>query len=183
MPYINLTYDNRPHDKIKRPLNMLEIMKLNPDAKVLTYPKLQDYSNIDELFSDTRKVIILYLLQSPTCGHWTTLFLNQDGINYFDSYGVMPDAELELLTPEKRAQLDQEQDYLNNHLLKDYKVLYNNITLQSKEAGTATCGCFVSHRLFYCSLDHIQYVSIFTNSKKSPDEVVSEWSFKRLGQI
>jgi hypothetical protein len=167
-------------DKTKYALNGLEIRALNPDAKVMKYTELYDYDSVEELFKDTRKVIILYLMINDSVGHWTTLFLNQDGINFFDPYGVPPDYELELLSKTKRKQLDQEQDYLKN-MLKPYKVIFNNITYQ--RLGTMTCGCFVSHRLFYSHLNDTQYFSIFADSHKKPDELVADWCFSKLKNL
>ena len=176
MPYVDLTYQ----DNTRTPLSGAEMKFLNPDAKIMTYPELYDYKTIEELFSENKKIIILYLLQSKHIGHWTTLFINQDGINFFDSYGVMPDYELELLSKDKRKQLDEEQDYLKNHLLKDYKTIYNNITYQGTEKGISSCGCFVSHRLAYSYLDNKQYLNIFISSGMKPDDLVSKWCFSKL---
>jgi hypothetical protein len=184
MPYKDLTYgyyENRDITKI--PLNGLQIRLLNPYAEVITYPELQNYDNIEDVFNGKQKIIILYLLQNEHSGHWTTLFKNSDGMNFFDSYGVMPDYQFELLNPQKRAKLNQEQDYLNNHLLKDYKVIYNNITYQSPDKGIATCGCFVSHRLANSHLNDIQYCNIFVESGQKPDDVVAEWCFSKLDKM
>ena len=179
MPFIDLTYNNV--NIVDRPLNSYEIQKLNPDAVIYKYTELYQFDKIEELFKNTRKVIILYLLMNENVGHWTCLFLNQDGINFFDPYGVMPDFELELLSKDKRKYLNQEEDYLNDHLLKGFKVIYNNITYQREK--TATCGCFVSHRLYYSNLNDPQYFSIFVDSKKKPDELVAEWCFSKLNRI
>ena len=164
-------------NKTKYPLSGLEIRMLNPDAKIIKYPELYDCDSVDEIFGGKRKVIILYLLQSDTVGHWTCLFLNQDGINFFDPYGVQPDYEFELLDKQKRIRLNQEQDYLKN-MLEPYTVIYNNIKYQDK--GTATCGCFVSHRLHYSHLNDPQYLSIFTKTNERPDEIVSSWCLAKL---
>ena len=167
-------------DVKKSALNGLQIRALNPDAKVLKYTELYDYKSIEDLFKDTRKVIILYLMFSESAGHWTTLFLNQDGINFFDPYGVPPDYELELLSKSKRRQLDEEQDYLKN-MLEPYKVIFNNITYQDEYS--TTCGCFVSHRLFYSHLNDQQYFSIFTDSGMRPDNLVANWCFSKLQNL
>ena len=74
-------------DLTKISLSGLDMRVLNPDAKVLKYTDLYDYHNVDELFNDTDKVILLYLTMNDHSGHWTCLFKNKEGINYFDSYG------------------------------------------------------------------------------------------------
>jgi hypothetical protein len=163
----------------KYALNGIEMKILNPDAKLLKYTDLYKYRNIEEVFGNYNKVIILYLIQSETSGHWTCLFKNKKGINFFDSYGVPVDYEMELLTPAKRKRLNQEQNYLNN-MLRHKRVIFNN-TYQDRD--TATCGCFVSHRLYYSHLDNYQYLDLFFKSGQEPDDLVSEWCFKRLGKI
>lgn len=162
------------------PLSGLQMMLLNPDAKLLKYTDLYKYHTIQQLFGKHKKVIILYLIQGKSSGHWTCLFKNKNGMNFFDSYGVPVDYEMELLTPLKRKQLNQEQNYLK-HLLKQERVIFNNITYQDR--GTATCGCFVSHRLFYSPLSDYQYFNIFLRSGQDPDDLVSRWCFERLGEI
>lgn len=164
----------------KYALSGLEMKYLNPDAKLLKYTDLYKYRTIEEVFGNYKKVIILYLIQSNTSGHWTCLFKNKKGINFFDSYGVPVDYEMELLSPAKRKRLNQEQDYLNN-MLKHKRVIFNNITYQDRD--TATCGCFVSHRLYYSHLDNYQYLDLFFKSEQDPDDLVSVWCFKRLGKI
>lgn len=67
--------------------------------------------SVKELFSGCKKVIILYLTINETAGHWVCLFKNKTGLNYFDSFGVLPDYQFELLTKAKRKQLHEEQDY------------------------------------------------------------------------
>jgi hypothetical protein len=164
----------------KYALSGLEMKYLNPDAKLLKYTDLYKYRTIEEVFGNYKKVIILYLIQSNTSGHWTCLFKNKKGINFFDSYGVPVDYEMELLSPAKRKRLNQEQDYLNN-MLRHERVIFNNITYQDRD--TATCGCFVSHRLYYSHLDNYQYLDLFFKSEQDPDDLVSVWCFKRLGKI
>ena len=182
MPFINLT-QNFKEDLTKIPLNMLQLQMLNPYANVIKYTDLYNYDTIEDAFEGKEKMVILYLIQNEKSGHYVGMFYNSDGLNYFDSYGMKPDYGFELLSPEKRKQLNEEQDYLNNHLLKDHTVIYNNITYQGKEKGTATCGCFVSHRLANSHLNDVQYCSIFVNSGKRPDDYVAEWCFSKLAKF
>jgi len=167
-------------DLTKISLSGLDMRVLNPDAKVLKYTDLYDYHNVDELFNDTDKVILLYLTMNDHSGHWTCLFKNKEGINYFDSYGVPIDYQYELLTPDKRHQLHVEQDYLKKILFNE-KVCYNNITYQKK--GTQTCGDHVSFRLGHSSINNLDYFNIFAKRKLDPDEVVSKWCFSKLKNL
>jgi hypothetical protein len=167
-------------DITKRPLSGMEMMALNPDAKLYRYTDLYNYDNVEDLFGDSDKIIILYLLQSASSGHWVALFKNKDGLNYFDSYGVPEDYQFELLPFKQRQKLHEEQNYLKKMLFHK-KVCFNNITYQGK--GTATCGCFVSHRLHNYRLNDLQYFNIFARQKLTPDEYVSKWCFSKLKNL
>jgi len=172
----------------KYSLNGDEMMKLNPNAKLIKYTELNDINDIDEMFVDTDELIILYLLQNEYMGHWCTLFkqkvANDKYYNFFDSYGKDLDYQLEILTPKRRKQLDEERNRLNE-LLKHKKVYYNDIRLQSK--GTETCGFFVSHRLANKEANDTAYVDFFKQQQKikhrTPDDVVVRYVYRRMKNI
>jgi hypothetical protein len=168
-------------NKLYYPLSGHEMMKLNPDAIIITYSQLNDIYDINDLFKNTDKIIILYLLQSIDSGHWVCLYKDRKNktLNFFDSYGKSLDHWVNMLSPMKAQEYGQEKGKLDE-LLHDYLVLYNNITLQYKD--TATCGCFVSHRLHNSNMNEKEYIDkYFKNKNKSPDEIVSDYCFKLLG--
>ena len=160
------------------PLSGLQMMKLNPNAHIITYDKLSKIYDINDLFESTTQVIILYLLHSKDSGHWTTLFLNAHGINFFDSYGCDMDKWINRLSNEKLQNYKEQRNRLH-HLLKNYNVIYNNVELQAKD--TQTCGMFVSHRLNSSNMSEKKYIdTYFLNSNKSPDVIVAEYCLKKL---
>jgi hypothetical protein len=168
-------------NKLIYPLNFIEMNVLNPDALIITYDEFNKIFNIEKFFSYYKKIIILYLIQSRNSGHYTCLFLNNGFINYFDSYGMPVDFNLDLLTKEQRVEYDQKTKKLSL-LLKDYIVIYNNVLLQGK--GTLTCGQFVTHRLHNCQYTEEQYIKkFFLNKKKSPDEIVADYCLNLLNKI
>ena len=167
---------------LEYPLSTLEMLKLNPDAKLIVYTDLNKIFNINDLFDDTNKVIILYLLQSKTSGHWVCLFKNNDktgaDFHYFDSYGEEEDYHLDNLTHLQRVEFNQKQDRLKI-LLHKYKVYYNNVRLQSK--GTSTCGMFVTHRLHNYKLNEAEYINLFVKKRVSnPDLFVANYVLNLL---
>jgi hypothetical protein len=165
-------------DNTHRSLSGQEMLKLNPDARLLKYTDLYKYNNIEDVFKDKKKIILLYLLQSEYSGHWVCLFLNKKGLNFYDSYGVPYDYQLDILTPERRKQLNEEQDYLSK-LLYDYPVYYNEICYQGK--GTETCGCFVTHRLHNSHLTDSRYLeSLVKKGVTNPDKFVADYCFNKL---
>jgi len=165
-------------DNTHTSLSGQDMLTLNPDAKLMKYTDLYKYNNIEDVFGDKKKVIILYLLQNEYSGHWVCLFLNHKGLNFYDSYGVPYDFQLDILTPTKRKQLNEEQDYLSK-LLNDYPVYYNEIVYQGK--GTETCGCFVTHRLHNYHLTDSQYFkSLRKRGVTNPDKFVADYCFNKL---
>ena len=146
------------HNLLVYPLNGIEMMKLNPTAKLITYDQLNKVYNIDDLFKDTDKIIILYLLRSRQEGHWVCLFKNKEGYNFFDSYGHKPDYEIDCLTEIQRRDFHEKKHKLHQ-LLKNKDVVYNNIKLQGK--ASMVCGCYVSHRLNNSNLTEDEYINKF----------------------
>jgi hypothetical protein len=165
-------------NKLNYSLNMDEIYYLNPDSIVLSYDEFNKIENILELLKKKNKIIILYLLESLYSGHYTCLFVNKYGIQYFDSYGQPVDFFLDILTKKQRIQYNEKDNKLQK-LLKPYNVNYNEYLLQGK--GTQTCGQFVTHRLHHYKLSEKQYINkFFKNNKKSPDEIVANYVLKLL---
>jgi hypothetical protein len=165
-------------NKLYYPLNGYEMLELNPDAKLINYSQLNEVFTPKELFGNYKKIIILYLLQSKQSGHWVCLFLNNQGIQFFDSYGKLPDAQIDNLTVRQRIEYNQQKNRLHD-ILKNYDVYYNDKSLQKK--GTQTCGCFVSHRLANYELTDNEYIDAFKDYNiKDPDEFVASYCLKKL---
>jgi len=164
-------------NKLNYPLNFQEMQYLNPDADIYTYDEFTNLKKISNLFLNTHKVIILYLLQSKYMGHYTTLFINDSGIQYFDSFGKPIDFWLDLLTTQQRIEYNEKSDILEL-LLKPYNVNYNEYLLQSK--NTDTCGMFVTHRLHNYLLTENQYLKKYFMGKTSPDLIVANYVLKYL---
>ena len=61
--------------------------KLN--VNVVFYEDLYNYNNIDSLLKNN--AVILMYRSSPFFGHWTCLIRSGDKIEFFDSYGDLPD--------------------------------------------------------------------------------------------
>lgn len=174
------------NNKLLYTLNGFEMKLLNPDAKIMKYEELNNVSNIDELFRDTDKVILLYILENPYVGHWTTLFINKDKqgkrvYNYFDSYGEEPDEWLNYLTESQREKFNEKRNMIQC-LTRNIVIIYNNVALQGGK--TATCGSFVTHRLDHYQLSENEYIKkFFKDSKRSPDEIVSTYVLNKLNGI
>lgn len=161
---------------LEYPLNGEEITDVNPGAKMIPYTDLNQIKNIDDLFVDTNRCIILYLLQSETSGHWTCLWRIGTRYYFFDSYGQPTDIHLDKLGKTKRKQLDVEQDKLRQ-LLKGRRVTYNNVCLQ--DPRTQTCGMHVTARLHWWDISDEEYINRLIKTCRqsglTPDQLVARY--------
>lgn len=160
------------------PLSGYEMIALNPDATVLKYNQLYNFKTIDDLFKYSQKIIILFETKN-NIGHWITIFKNEDGINFFDSYGLDLDEQQKFITKSKLKELNQQYKYLKK-ISKDIPIYYNNVIFQNKKV--LTCGCHVSYRLYNSHMTLRQYVEkLFIEKQiKDPDLFVSSWCIDRL---
>lgn len=161
---------------LEYPLSGEEMLQLNPGARLIPYNNLSNITSIEEVFKNSNKVIILYLLQSKTSGHWVCLFKNEQGYNFFDSYGHIMDYEINNLTVSQRQDFDEKKDRLK-YLLRYEDVIYNDDKFQQK--GTMTCGCFVSHRLNnYLMTDKVYCAEL--KKIRNPDLFVADYCLRKF---
>ena len=151
-----------------------EIRYYLPNAKILSYPELKNYNNIEQLLPKIGSYFILLYLDTPNSGHWTCLKRTKKGVEYFCSYGTPVDGQLrEWYSDELREELDEDVPYLSNLLNKTkLDVFYNDIDYQSKKEDIVTCG---RHMINYIKSDK-DLKSYFISMKKgkgSYDEKVS----------
>ncbi len=162
------------------PLNGIEMQKLNPHAKILTYDKLNYINTPEELFNDCNCIIILYLLKSKYSGHWVVCLKNADGYFFMDSYGKHPDAQIDNLTPQERKEYNQKQQRIEKIFENDI-INYNNVPLQGKK--TQVCGCYVSHRLQYPHLTNKEYRDVLFKYGDDTDYTVAKICLDRLNNM
>jgi hypothetical protein len=129
--------------------------------KLITYPELTKYKSLVELLYPYNVVVICYLTRE-NYGHWVCLFTNKYGINFFDSYGIIPDDELNWKIDENFRKISNE-DY--PHLIalmynSRFPIHYNQYQFQAKIPGIATCGRHVIARLCLKKLSTDEYKDI-----------------------
>lgn len=162
---------------------------LEPDTKIITYPRFSEMSHIDEAFDKIGRCIFLYLTENESTGHWVTMW--KDGPNsvyYFDSYGKKPDAPRDWLTEEKLEELGEDEPYLTQ-LLKEsgYKVAYNTIPYQKTEDGMNDCGRWAVMRLITKDMDDKQFYNLVKEKlkeygTKSMDDVACLFTYSYIGK-
>jgi hypothetical protein len=177
---------------LKTPTTPYDIFEIaGKKCNVFTYPEIVKFTKYKQLFRkgnsdipiindkfkdypfDDKFCIILYLT-GERVGHWTCLSLNQDGINFLDSYGDVIDDQLQFVDS---SIIGQNKKYLIKILAKSKLPLYyNDIQLQKYSNDIATCGkyCALYLKFNYMLIDDFMKVLI-KNSKRlkmTPDELV-----------
>lgn len=146
-----------------------------PNSKILTYKQLTNYKDIDTLFG---KKDVIYLLYETikNYGHWCVLMKKNDGnIEFFDSYGIMPDQELKFADDLFRMKNNMLLPHLTALLyMCPYHIEYNDHKLQSTNDNIATCGKWCLIRALtkdICDIDI--FADYFKNNKHfKPDELI-----------
>lgn len=141
---------------------------------IITYPELQDIQDLDEIFDKSGRVIILYLTESPTIGHWTCIMKKRSGYEFFDPYGNAPDTQFEWIGQDKAEALGQPTHRLTELLNNAHKPTYfNPHELQKDRKDINTCGKHVLCRLLLKDTPLGEYISMIKRSGKTPDDFVS----------
>lgn len=173
------------HEEIASyPLSDSDLRKiLGDDISIVLYPELDDIDDIDEVFDDKGRAMILFLTTDAHTGHWMCIYKRDDGIHFFDPYGTAVDKARDWLSKEKLIELQQEKPFLRKLLLgSGEKVYYNIFPFQQDKMDINTCGRHCSTRLLYKDLDLDEYYNMIRKSKLSPDDFVSIITFEILNK-
>ena len=173
---------NRINQVIRKPLSDSDLKHILGDCKIITYPDLAKYNNLDELLPRTYDFAIILLLESPQSGHWCCLIKNSNQFEWFDSYGFPVDYDLtHWLTPLRRLKLGESKKYLS-YLLQGRNYIYNKVKFQQMRPNINTCGSHVAYRCYkfktagYNLRDYQQHVyNACKVNGLTPDELVAKW--------
>ena len=154
---------------------------LEDDVRVIVYSDLYNFDNILDAIGPTQKLVILYET-SDNFGHWCCVFIEDDIIYFFDSYGCPIDDELEYISKKTRIRNGEDFRYLSYLLSQaDNEIDYNDYQLQSLKPGVNTCGRWCVARLKNKHLDTEEFYELFmSDDSVSSDEIVLEYT-KTLG--
>lgn len=185
--------DNEMKKLMNISLSDTEVMNLiNNEGKLVLYPDMIKYKNINELLGPHGACVLLYESR-PSYGHWCAVFKtnNPNEIEFFNSYGDsskhegFPDGTMKFI-PEDFAKIsNQNHTYLADLMYNSsYKLSYNQYIFQGEGKGIKTCGRHVACRLRMrnLSLDeyHKKIMSWCKELNITPDEVVTLWTTKYL---
>lgn len=142
------------------------------NVEIMTYDKIRNFRSLDSLI--IKPVALLYRT-SKNMGHWVCIFRNNRGyIEFFDSYGLPPDHELEFIDIEKRIEFGQEYPYLSELIRKSKcLVTYNKYQLQGLKDGVSTCGRWVAMRIALRNIPLNQFIKFFLDCGGNLDNLVT----------
>ena len=157
-----------------------EILQLlDGNIKILRYRDLDRNQSLDDLLAPFGRVAIL-IESKPNVGHWTLLHkLKGKNVEFFDSYGLCVDDELDYVNPEFRKASNQFKKHLTKLMIQPkYKIHYNDYPLQALKEGASTCGRWCVCRAINndMSIDkfHKQIKAMAKNHNLTKDELVCE---------
>lgn len=152
--------------------------KMKKQIRILTYPELLKYDDINKVLSPHKCFIILYM-SKKNYGHWCCVIKHKNKIEFFDPYGdYMPDDELENINKEFKKESNQDYPYLTYLLYKSkYPIEYNNYNYQKYDYDIRTCGrhCLVRASLKNMELEEYNELmkKIKKDLKMSYDDIVT----------
>lgn len=131
---------------------------LNGEVKIVLYPDLHNYKNIDEVLGPYKACILLFEAK-PSYGHWVAIFKEDDKIlSFFNPYGGYPDDSLDYIPYHFAEVSNQLVPYLSILMYNSpYKLTYNEFKFQKKKKGVKTCGRHCVFRLLNRDLDLYEY--------------------------
>lgn len=164
-------------------LSDADILMLRPTAKFTPYSSIKYMKSIHDILSPQGEAFILYQT-TPTYGHWTTLFVRDGKLSYFNSYGKEPDDDLNMIDPKMRRILNEVEPHLFELMAKSgYQCEYNDVCVQKPHV--ATCGRHCAVRILNKDLTPDQYIkNLFATAKAlktDTDGVVVELTRNKLG--
>jgi hypothetical protein len=154
------------------------------EGQILKYSDLANYNTIDELLPKPRDFRIILIEDSVNKGHWCCILKYDNTIEWFNPYGIRPDAQKNLLGKVRNIMLGQERDYMTELMEKSkgYKLIYNKKKLQKLKEGINTCGRWIILRVI-CMKDMLMdlkdFIKMVSDTKKKSglpnDAMVAIW--------
>lgn len=157
--------------RMQESLSNFEIEKVLPGARCLTYRQLKQYTSLEQLFRDAPYAIILYELE-PNYGHWVMLMRQGKYNEFFDSYGGMPDTQMDDIDNVTKNRFGYDYPHIARLLYKSNRPCqYNDVQLQKYDDNVQTCGkwCVVRAMMNHMLVDDF---SRGFKQYNNPDEFV-----------
>jgi hypothetical protein len=152
---------------VKHSLSDGEIKRFfNNKINVLKYSELDNYTNVNQIMKEYG-CIILFENNELNRGHWTLIHYvyrpnKKPFLNFFDSYGIIPENQLNYIPKSFKLLSEQQRGNLLDLLLNQpYQVRYSQYKLQKLGPNINTCGRWCCVRAYYRDLDENQFNDAF----------------------
>ena len=142
------------------------------ESKILKYSELANYATIDDLLPKPRDFRIILVEDSFNKGHWCCILKYNKTIEWFNPYGIRPDAQKNMLGKARNMMLGQYKDYMTDLMKssKGYKLIYNKARLQKLKEGINTCGRWIILRIITMKdmmMDLKMFIKMITDTKEA----------------
>jgi len=147
---------------------------LGNDTKIFEYKDLNNYNSIDEILPNEKDFCIILIETKQRSGHWTALMKYSGLLEWFDSYGLDVDEELNFISNIMRRTLGETKKQLSKLIdSSPYECIYNHVQLQTHKSFDDTCGRWVCSRILHFKkgltlkqyIDYLNYVIEQNNLK------------------
>lgn len=152
---------------------------------IVRYTEFNNMDDIDKAFKGYDCIIVFFEIENVNSGHWTCLIRGKNSYEFFDSYGLQPDAEFNYITKSKRTELNEQFNSLSRLLnakrQQGYKIIHNPYPIQKftlqydgKVFHPETCGRHVVNRLRNKEKSLNQFIldTYTKNHQLGPDDVI-----------
>lgn len=137
------------------------------ECNIVSYTDLGNYRNLDEMLGEHGACAFLFETAREAgnvhVGHWCCFTRRtEDTIEFFDSYGLRPDAELGFVSPEFKERYDENGQLtrlIESSATKE-RVVYNTTALQGQDKKIDTCGRYVALRIRMRQLPLVDFVKL-----------------------
>lgn len=156
----------------------------NVQENVIKYSELSKYNDISDLLNKDKSYKIILFENEINSGHWLLILRYNSTIEFFNSYGLKPNADFAFVSRIKNWFLGQNPNYLKNLLdnaeKNGFNVIYNKTKLQQMKKGINTCGRWIILRIImmqFFNQDLQGFLNFIYNLVKqynySPDVIVT----------
>jgi hypothetical protein len=145
---------------------------------IIKYSELDNYKSIDKFLPKIYDYKIILIESQQNAGHWVIIlkYKNKDNkivIEYFNSYGMKPEADLSYVGSAMNKVLGNDKDnlkeLLNDATSKGYEVIYNKKRFQSSNKKVNTCGRWSILRIImmkHYKMNLEEFIDFITQLKK-----------------
>ena len=133
---------------------------------VISYEDLHNLETLDSVLLPYDAVVILYQT-SDSFGHWVTLLRRGNTLEFYDSYGLRPDEELNMDNEfHKRIHNGEVVPHLSHLIRQDgYRVIYNSKRLQKNLEDENTCGRYAALRVRLRNFSVSKFNGLLTSNR------------------